>query len=349
MSKTITGPSLGGAGALVLAAVLLGTSGVAGALWDRVLITPPLTITLLRIGFAIPFLLLITAFTGRSVAEPNGTNGPNRPAANTAQPWRPWRLVVALGTAFAASQAMFFEAIPLAGVTLVVIISLCSTVLFVALLSIPLFHERLGGRGRLAVALALAGTVTLALAGEAGEAGHDAPSLANTPNYLWGLLAALGSGVGLAAYMLLAKVASEHSDMPRSRLLTWTLSVALVLLVPLATISGGVQLNLAPGAWGLALYVGVVATGLAYWLLQVGLQSSSATVASVVTLLEPAVAGLLAWLLLGESLAVLQLGGAALLLVSVVLLTWPKADMAEAVLPLVRVGEANEAKEGGDY
>lgn len=188
----------------------------------------------------------------------------------------------------------------------------------------------------------------MALAGEAGQAGQAAPSPANTPNYLWGLLAALSSGVGLAAYMLLAKVATERSDMPRSRLLAWTLAVALVLLVPLAAVSGGVQLNLAPGAWGLALYVGVVATGLAYWLLQVGLQSSSATVASVVTLLESAVAGLLAWLLLGESLTALQLGGAALLLDSVVLLTWPTADTAEADLPLVRVREAREAREVGD-
>lgn len=340
MSKTITGPSLGGTAALVLAAVLLGTSGVAGALWDRVQSTTPLTITLLRIGFAIPFLLLITAIPGRSGTQPNGHN---RSVANTARPRTPWRLIGALGIAFAASQSMFFEAIPLAGVTLVVIISLCSTVLFVALLSIPMFGERLNGRGLLAVTLALAGTVTLALAGQTGQTGQAAPSLAETPNYLWGLLAALGSGVGLAAYMLLAKLATEHSDMPRSRLLAWTLAVALVLLVPLATISGGVQIDLAPGAWGLALYVGVVATGLAYWLLQVGLQSSSATVASVVTLLEPAVAGLLAWLLLGESLTALQLGGAALLLGSVVLLTWPTA---EADLPLVRVGEAREERYG---
>jgi DME family drug/metabolite transporter len=307
MFKTLTGSVLGGTAALVLAAVLLGTSGVAGALWDRVQTTPPLTITLLRIGFAIPFLLLLTGRT------------PRRP---TAVPTRPWRLIVALGAAFAASQSMFFEAIPLAGVTLVVIISLCSTVLFVALLSIPLFGERLTGRGRVAVALAVVGTVILAQAWQAGPA---TPLLADTPNYLWGLLAALGSGVGLAAYMLLAKVATQRIDMPRSRLLAWTLAVALVLLAPLAAISGGLQFDLAPAAWGLALYVGVVATGLAYWLLQVGLHSSSATVASVVTLLEPAVAALLAWLLLGESMTAGQLGGAALLLGSVLLLTLPAA------------------------
>jgi DME family drug/metabolite transporter len=314
MFKTRTGLALGGPAALVLAAVLLGTAGVAAALWDRVQITTPLTITVLRIGFAIPFLFLL------------GGRNPQRPAA---APARPWRLIGALGAAFAGSQSLFFLAIPLAGVTLVVIISLCSTVLFVALLSIPLFRERLTRRGRLAVALAVAGTVTLALAGQA------APALAGTPNYLWGLLAALGSGVGLAAFMLLAKVAAERSDMPRSRLLVRAFVVALVLLVPLAAISGGVQLDLAPAAWGLALYMGVVPTGLAYWLLQVGLQSASATVASVVTLLEPAVAGLLAWLLLSESMTALQLGGAALLLGSVLLLVWPAADP-----PLVRAQDA---------
>jgi drug/metabolite transporter, DME family len=311
--------TMGGTLALVLAAVLLGTSGVAGALWDRVQTTPPLTITLLRIGFAIPFLLLITGRT------------PRRPTAARA---RSWRLIVALGVAFAASQSMFFEAIPLAGVTLVVIISLCSTVLFVALLAIPLFGERLNGRGRVAVALAVVGTMILAQAGDAGPA---APSLADTPNYLWGLLAALGSGVGLAVYMLLAKVATQRSDMPRSRLLAWTLAVALVLLAPPAAVSGGLQFDLAPEAWGLALYVGVVATGLAYWLLQVGLQSASATVASVVTLLEPAVAVLLAWLLLGESMTGGQLGGAALLLGSVLLLTVPAGAPSRV-----------RAREGGD-
>lgn len=315
MSKITSGlarAAYGGILALVLGAALRGTSGVAGALWDHVESTPPLTITLLRVGFAIPFLLLITGRTA---------------------PWsrteltRSWKLIVALGASFAAAQSMFFEAIPLAGVTLVVIISLCGAVLFVTLLSIPLFGEQLNRRVMLAVAMALAGTVMLA---QVGVAGADAQSLVDAPNYLWGLAAALGSGVAFAAYILLAKVATQRSDMPQSRLLAWTLIVALVLLVPVASISGGVQLNLAPEAWGLALYVGVVATGLGYWLLQVGLQSSSTTVASVITLLEPTVAAMLAWLLLGESLTALQLGGAVLMLCSVLLLTLPAADLSQA-------------------
>ncbi len=313
----LTRAAYGGILALVLGAALRGTSGVAGALWDRVESTPPLTITLLRVGFAIPFLLLIA-----------GRLSP-RPWAGLKQSWK---LILALGASFAAAQSMFFEAIPLAGVTLVVIISLCGAVLFVTLLSIPLFGEQLNRRVMLAVVIALAGTAMLAQVGGGGE---DAQSLVDTPNYLWGLLAALGSGVAFAAYILLAKVATQRSDMPQSRLLAWTLVVALVLLVPVASISGGVQLDFAPEAWGLAVYVGVVATGLGYWLLQLGLQSSSTTVASVITLLEPTVAAMLAWLLLGESLTALQVGGAVLMLCSVLLLTLPATD-----LPQVRMEEA---------
>jgi drug/metabolite transporter, DME family len=315
MSKINSGlarAAYGGIAVLVLGAALRGTSGVAGAIWDRVESTPALTITLLRVALAIPFLLLIAGRT---------------PRGSRTDLARAWKLIVGLGASFAAAQSMFFEAIPLAGVTMVVIISLCSAVLFVTLLSIPLFGEQLNRRIMLAVTMALAGTVMLAQAGGTGE---EAQSLVDTPNYLWGLAAALGSGVAFAAYILLAKVATQRSDMPQSRLLAWTLIVALVLLIPLAVISGGIQLDLAPEAWGLALWVGVVATGLGYWLLQVGLQSSSTTVAAVITLLEPTVAALLAWLLLGENLTALQLGGAALMLGSVLLLTLPAADLPQA-------------------
>lgn len=73
---------------------------------------------------------------------------------------------------------------------------------------------------------------------------------------------------------------------------------------------------------GLAAYMGIVPTGLAYFLLQVGLQSASATLASVVILLESAVAARLTWLVLGESTSLLQIGGAVLLIAGVGLLSW---------------------------
>lgn len=298
-------PRTGGVLALVLAAVLLGTVGIAAALWNRVYPTAPLTVTLLRLGFSTPFLLILAHAT------------PAR-AVRRAAP-REWALVGALGLAMAASQSLFFLAIPLAGVTLVLVLSLCSAPFFVALLSIPLFHERLRAAGRVAGLLAILGTGVLVLGGKAAPA-------AQTPDYLLGPALALGCGAAYGAFLVLAKVAAQGSGIPRSHLLTWTFAVAFTLLLPLALATGTLQLNLPLLAWGFAVYMGIVPTGLAYLLLQIGLQSASATLASVITLLEIAVTAGLAWLLLGESLTGVQIGGALLLILSVVLLL--RADKA---------------------
>jgi DME family drug/metabolite transporter len=295
-------PAAGSLFALVLAAVLLGTVGIAAALWNRLQPTPPLLITLLRVGFAVPFL-----FTMAWSPTPRVRGRPGAPLC---------RLVGLLGLALAVSQSLFFLALPLAGVTLGVVVSLCTAPLFVALASVRLFGERLSRRGRVAVLLAIVGTGVLVLGGgPAAEAGR-------APGYLWGLVLALGSGVAYSAFLLLAKVAAPTGEQPRSRLLAWAFAVAFVFLLPLTLGSGTLNLDLAPAVWGLAAYMGIVPTGLAYFLLQVGLQSASATLASVVILLESAVAAGLAWLVLGESTSLLQLGGAVLLIAGVGLLSW---------------------------
>ena len=74
-------------------------------------------------------------------------------------------------------------------------------------------------------------------------------------------------------------------------------------------------------SWGLLLYLGVVPTALAYLLFTIGMRTTVATVASLVTLIEPLTAAGLAWLLFDERLGPLALVGAALLLGAVFLLT----------------------------
>lgn len=61
-------------------------------------------------------------------------------------------------------------------------------------------------------------------------------------------------------------------------------------------------------------------TALGYILFMVGMRTTAATVASLVTLVEPLTAVVLAWLLFGEHLGPLALVGAALLLGAVLLL-----------------------------
>jgi len=76
--------------------------------------------------------------------------------------------------------------------------------------------------------------------------------------------------------------------------------------------------------WLLVLYLGLVPTALAYLLFQTGLRSVSATAASIVSMLDPLVAALLAWLLFGETLAATGIAGALLLALSIFLLSGQK-------------------------
>ena len=170
MTKMTPQPALGGLLLLLVAALLLGTVGVAAAEWNRLQPTPPLTLTWLRLGLAAPCLLALAGATTR--------RNPFRLAP------RDWPRLVLMGGVMAVCHSLFFLAIPLAGVTLVVVISLCSAPVIVALLSIPLFRERMNCRVGVALGLGLIGTAVLVLGGRPGT------GLAVAPGYVMGALLA---------------------------------------------------------------------------------------------------------------------------------------------------------------
>jgi drug/metabolite transporter (DMT)-like permease len=66
--------------------------------------------------------------------------------------------------------------------------------------------------------------------------------------------------------------------------------------------------------WTLLVACAVVSTALAYLLSISALRHLPANVASVLALVEPVVATTLAWVILDQTLAVIQLAGAAVLL-----------------------------------
>jgi len=72
--------------------------------------------------------------------------------------------------------------------------------------------------------------------------------------------------------------------------------------------------------WLLLLHLGLLPTALAYVLFLFAMRHTSATVASIVTLLEPLTSTVLAWALFGEQLGPLGLPGALLLLGAIGLL-----------------------------
>jgi len=291
-----------GIGWLIAAACLWGTVGVAGGLLQRIQATPSLTVGFLRMAFSAPFLLGLAWLTnGRSFANLLRLRR------------REWVLFSLMGLVMATYQLCYFAAIPLSSVTLVVVVALCSSPLLVALLSIPIFKERLTGRILLALGLSLVGTGLLAFGGGSGSDFFKA-------DYLLGVLLALAAGLSYSFFAIFSKLATRDSQRGPIQTVAVAFSISALLLLPAAGFSGNLKLELAPQVWGLVAYLGLVPTALAYLIFLRGLKSASATTAAITTLLEPAVAAFLAAVLLGESLSLLSLAGAILLLGSVGLL-----------------------------
>jgi DME family drug/metabolite transporter len=101
--------------------------------------------------------------------------------------------------------------------------------------------------------------------------------------------------------------------------ITLAFSLGALLLLPSA-LASGLVVSYPPTGWLLLIYLGVVPTALAYGLYLRGLRSVSATVAAILSLIEPLGSTLLAILLLGEQLSGSALIGMLLLLCSMILL-----------------------------
>jgi drug/metabolite transporter (DMT)-like permease len=79
------------------------------------------------------------------------------------------------------------------------------------------------------------------------------------------------------------------------------------------------------GAWWWIAFVGVFGTVLPFGLYNKGISLISATRASITATLEPVIAGLIAYLFLGETMEIMQVIGAGSVIASILLLQTRKA------------------------
>src|SRR6266478_9815485 len=132
-----------------------------------------------------------------------------------------------------------------------------------------------------------------------------------------GALLALGAGVSYAVYAVAAKgLLARIAPLPVAAM---TFSLAAVFLAPVL-LGERAPFSLLATGWPLLLYLGMGPTAAAYVLFSVGLRRVPATVAGIVSLLEPLTATLLGVVAFGESLGPLGVAGAVLLLASLGLL-----------------------------
>ncbi len=289
---------------IVLTALLWGTVGVAGRAVNELAATNALSIGFFRLAFAVPVLLVACrVLLGRDF-------------------WRLSRadlgLTLLLGAAMALYQMTYFGAVLLVGVTIAVLIALCTAPVIVALLSSLLLRERLTVWVLLALVCAILGTILLV---QARSVDPQSP-LDQTVNPL-GIALALGAAFSYAMVTLCSRVLAGRCH-PLPTLAIGAATGALMIL-PVATLAGGLALSYEPPVWGLLVYMGVFPTALAYLLFLNGLRFTTATVASIATLLEPLTGAMLAWAIFDERLGWNGLRGAALLLAALLILLWRPA------------------------
>ncbi len=298
-SRTLKFTQPGGFWLVSAAAVIWGTIGIATqAIYNADPATNSLFLNLGRLLVATPVLMLVCwRVVGRTMFR-------IRP--------RDAAIMALSGTFLAISQAAYFAAILHAGITISTLLSMCVSPLVVTFVSVALKFETLTRRVVIALVCAILGSVLLV--------GLDAltGSTTSQDELLLGTLLSIVSAVGYGAMIICGRfLAGSYHPLQVN---TITFSAGSLVLLVVNLLVGITPVHTAQGAL-LIVYLGLVPTALAYWLFQTGLRSVSATTASILSMLDPLVAAVLAWLLFGERLAALSLVGAGLLLLSIYMLS----------------------------
>jgi DME family drug/metabolite transporter len=283
---------------VLLAAVCFGTTGTAQALGPDGIAPADVGAARILVGAA------VLALVARLVAAP--------PAGRWA---RGPLLLGAVGVA--GYQLAFFAAVADTGVAVGTIVALGSAPALTGALEWVVTGERPTARWFPATALACAGVALLVLAGT-GDTGVSPPGVA------LGVLA----GASYAAYTLTAKRLMGDGHAPE-RVMAMAFGMGALLLLPVLLIGDPGPLTTGGGI-ALALYLGILPTGVAYVLFARGLRRLSAAETSTLTLAEPLTAGLLGAAVLGERLTVLSGVGAGLVLAGLVVLAVRRPRVAAA-------------------
>lgn len=175
-------------------------------------------------------------------------------------------------------------------------------VLFTALLGFLFFGDRIGWRRAIALLVGFSGVVVLA----SGKTGGDRVGLA----VLAGCTAALMYGIGV--HLLRRYLAG----LPQAAVAAATLGTSALLVLPFA-VAGWPEGPVSASAWGSAVVLGVLCTGLSYAMYYRLVQRVGPSRAVTVTYLVPLFAVAWAWWLLGEPLTLAMGVACALILGSV--------------------------------
>ncbi len=216
---------------------------------------------------------------------------------------RMWFWSVVAGIGVAGNFVFYFMSIAEGSVAVAVTLMYCAPV-FVCLVSFTLKLERFSLLKWAAIAMVIVGILLLTRVYDPGSGGLT----------LTGVIDGLCSALFYAVFIFAFKYAAAQGS-PQS-ILTIAFSVLVLILAGLNDIK---QIQAVFSAPRLPLFVilGVLGAGLSFILYIVGLNRTSPVVASVAAMIEPVTASLFGVMLLDERLAVVQVVGMALILLTV--------------------------------
>ncbi|KOT84694.1 membrane protein [Streptomyces rimosus subsp. pseudoverticillatus] len=292
---------------VTFAATAWGTAGAAAALLYRSSGLGPLALTFWRTAGGLVLLLAARAVLRRRTGS--AVSSLSRGTAASPDPlWRRAGRIALTGSALAVFQAAYFAAVEDTGLAVGTVVTMGAGPVLIALGARLTMGERLGAGGVLAVVGALCGLAVLVLGG--GDSGTVRPA---------GVALALLSAAGCAVMTLTTRRlgrAGGTAD-PYGPTISAFAVGALCLLPPAAAEGLWPQAHDLGRSLLLMGYIAAVPTALGYGLYFAGLAAVRAATASVISLVEPVSAAVIAVLFLGEELTAGTVVGTCVLLAAV--------------------------------
>ncbi|MEU9207960.1 EamA family transporter [Streptomyces sp. NPDC048415] len=296
MSNAASGLPIGrGLLYLIVAGAAWGTAGAAASLVYRASDMGPIALSFWRCAGGLVLLLAVRLRRRRTVA----------PAVCEPLGRKALRIGVT-GVGLAVFQTAYFAAVQATGLAVATVVTLGAGPVLIALGARLTMGERLGRGGSAAVAGALLGLGVLVLGGGGATV---RPS---------GVALAVVAAAGYSVMTLLTRWWGRDGRVDGSGTTVWTFAVTTVCLLPLGLAEGLVPHAAQPAhVLALVAYIAAIPTALAYALFFAGAAAVRSATVSVIMLLEPVSAAVLAVGLLGERLTAPTLAGTLLMLGSV--------------------------------
>jgi drug/metabolite transporter (DMT)-like permease len=278
---------------LAFLALLLGAVCIAlSPIFVRVSETGPTATAFWRVALAVPALWPLYLAFGRSEAS-----APAKPSV--------WLLVVA-GIAFAGDLFFWHFSVKFTSVANSTLLANLASV-FVTLAAWMLYRQR-------PTRLFLVGLVTAL----AGVGMLVSTSLAFSSTALMGDAFGLVTAMFYAWYLLTVKGLRDRGA-GTLRLMAVTTAITALILLPVALATGEQMLPVTGAGWLKLVGIALISHACGQGLIAYALAHLPASFSSVSLLLQPVMAGVFAWVLLGEPLVALQIAGGAVVLAGIYL------------------------------